>query len=372
MRPKWALGVARSYGIRQLGLLIVGFGLLAAAWLGLRGHFGGWPLRGDERVLLFTTAARRSDDGSAWLVPIHGWVFEPETEDQVRNATLAVVKKALGLDPASSPSVLLEERLRWFLVDNQGGKRVVVRVAGTEQALGPTDPDGHFRGSIRVSSEMATKFARGGALDAVATSPVGPVTGTVLMVEPTGLSVISDIDDTVKVSQVSDKQALLRNTFLYEFRAVDGMSDLYRRLNARGAAFHYISSSPWQLYPPLAAFARAAGFPEATFEFRRFRWKDSGILGLLGDPRQTKPPAIEALLGSYPKRRFCLIGDSGEKDPEVFGEIARRHPQQIACIFIRNVTAEVSEAPRFREAFRAVDSRLWRLFTDPRELAVPP
>ena len=187
MRPRWVLGVARSYRIRQLGLLIVGIGLVAAAWLGLRGQFAGWPLRGDERVLLFTTAARRTDDGNAWLVPVHGWVFEPETEDELRGATLAVVKRALGLDPASSTSARLAERLRWFLVDNQGGKRVMVRVAGTDQALGPTTPDGHFQGSIRVSSEMAARFARGGTLEAVATSPAGPVVGTVLMVEPTGL-----------------------------------------------------------------------------------------------------------------------------------------------------------------------------------------
>jgi phosphatidate phosphatase APP1 len=357
---------------RWLGLLIVGFALLAASSVGIRNHYRGWPLRADERVLLFTTAARLTDDGSAWLVPIHGWVFEPEAEDAARGVTVAVVKRALGLDPSSSPSALLEERLRWFLVDNQRGKRVVVRVAGVEQAFGPTDPDGHFRGSILVPAEAAARFARRGALDAQAMSPVGPVGGSVLMVEPKGLSVISDIDDTVKLSQVLDKRALVRNTFLSEFRPVDGMPELYHQFSVRGATFHYVSSSPWQLYPPLVAFTRAARFPEATFEFRRFRFKDGGVLELLGDPRQTKPPAIEALLGAYPGRRFCLIGDSGEKDPEVYAEMARRHPAQIACIFIRNVTGEASEAPRYREAFRGVDSRLWRLFTDPRELVVPP
>jgi phosphatidate phosphatase APP1 len=354
------------------GLFILGCGSLAAVSLGIRGHLRGWPLRADERVILFATAARLTDDGSTWLVPIHGWVFEPEADDALRGATLAAVKKALRLDPSSSPAALLEERLRWFLADNQRGKRVVLRVAGMEHAFGPTDPDGHFRGSVLVSSEVAAKFVRGGTLDVEAISPAGPVTATVLMPGPSGLSVISDIDDTVKVSQVRDKQALLRNTLLSEYRPVDGMPDLYRRLAARGAIFHFVSSSPWQLYSPLVAFARAARFPEATFELRRFRWKDGSVFELLGDPRQTKPPAIEALLGCYPGRRFCLVGDSGEKDPEVYGEVARRHPEQIACIFIRNVTGEVSEAPRYRAAFRAVDPTRWRLFSDPRELAVPP
>jgi phosphatidate phosphatase APP1 len=355
-----------------LGLFIVAFGILGAVSTGIRGHFGGWPLRADERVLLFATTARLTDDGSAWLVPIHGWVFEPETDDAVRGVALAAVKQALRLDPSSSPAAQLEERLRWFLADNQRGKRVVVRVAGMEHAFGPTDPDGHFRGSILVPAEVAAKFARGGTLGLEATSPAGPVTATVLMPGPSGLSVISDIDDTVKVSEVRDKQALLRNTLLSEYRPVDGMPELYRRFAARGATFHFVSSSPWQLYPPLVAFTRAAWFPEATFELRRFRWKDGGVFELLGDPRQTKPPAIEALLGAYPGRRFCLVGDSGEKDPEVYGEVARRHPEQIACIFIRNVTGEDSEAPRYREAFRAVDPGRWHLFIDPRELSVTP
>ena len=185
-----------------LGLFIVAFGILGAVSTGIRGHFGGWPLRADERVLLFSTTARLTDDGSTWLVPIHGWVFEPETDDAARGVALAAVKQALRLDPSSSPAALLEERLRWFLADNQRGKRVVVRVAGMERAFGPTDPDGHFRDSILVPAEVAAKFARGGTLGLEATSPAGPVTATVLMPAPSGLSVISDIDDTVKVSEV--------------------------------------------------------------------------------------------------------------------------------------------------------------------------
>ncbi len=34
------------------------------------------PLRSDEDVIVFPTAARLSADVRHWLVPIHGWVFE--------------------------------------------------------------------------------------------------------------------------------------------------------------------------------------------------------------------------------------------------------------------------------------------------------
>jgi phosphatidate phosphatase APP1 len=191
------------------------------------------------------------------------------------------------------------------------------------------------------------------------------------MVGPRGPSVICDIDDTIKDSQVSDKRALLRNTFLNEFRTVRGMPELYRRFAAEGAAFHFVSSSPWQLYPPLEAFSHAAGFPEASLELRRVHLKGLGALELVSDPMKTKSPAIESLLAAYPSRRFCLIGDSGEEDPEVYGESARRHPEQVACIFIRNVTHDTGDAARYRAAFRGVDPGRWHLFTEPEQLSWP-
>ena len=52
--------------------------------------------------------------------------------------------------------------------------------------------------------------------------------------------------------------------------------------------------------------------------------------------RETKPPEIEAILTKYPGRRFILIGDSGEDDPEVYAKALHRHPVQTARIYIRN------------------------------------
>jgi phosphatidate phosphatase APP1 len=37
----------------------------------------------------------------------------------------------------------------------------------------------------------------------------------------------------------------------------------------------------------------------------------------------------------FPQRRFLLIGDSGEKDPEVYDVLRQRFPAQIVGILIR-------------------------------------
>jgi phosphatidate phosphatase APP1 len=146
------------------------------------------------------------------------------------------------------------------------------------------------------------------------------------------------------------------------------MAGLYQRWAADGAAFHYVSSSPWQLYEPLAQFARDAGFPEGVFHMKKVRLKDRSILRLFDDPFDTKPPVIRELLERYPHRRFILVGDSGEKDPEVYGAIARQFPEQVMAIYIRDVTGEDASAQRYRAAFRDTAPETWRVFQSASEL----
>jgi phosphatidate phosphatase APP1 len=332
------------------------------------------PLRSDERVVLFTAAAQLSGDGRSWQVPVHGWAFEPEEDSSLRAAAVAALRNALGVDEQSLDNAVLTRRLHWFLVDNERSKAVRIRIAGAELAAGPSDPGGHFTATMLVPVEAAKEHLRDGALMIEALSPAHPggsFLGTAQLVGPEGVSVVSDIDDTIKVTEVRDKKAVLRNTFLREFEAAPGMAELYRRWAAAGVSFHYVSSSPWQLYPELVSFMQRERFPPATLSLKRFRLKDSSVLDLFADPLETKPPAIEALLEAFPKRRFCLVGDSGEKDPEVYGEVARRHPDRIGCIYIRNVTGEKRDDPRFVQAMRELGSLRWELFDDPSSLVLP-
>ena len=86
---------------------------------------------------------------------------------------------------------------------------------------------------------------------------------------------------------------------------------------------------------------------------------------LFSDAGQGKRKAIERLLQAYPRRRFVLVGDSGEGDPEIYGAIARQFPGRVSAIFIRDVTDEAADGPRYRQAFAGLESVTWQLFTDP-------
>ena len=66
------------------------------------------------------------------------------------------------------------------------------------------------------------------------------------LLEPEGVSIISDVDDTIKHSNVPDRRDLFRNTFVREFVPVPGMPELYQACAARGAAFRDLD--PWTVY----------------------------------------------------------------------------------------------------------------------------
>jgi phosphatidate phosphatase APP1 len=193
--------------------------------------------------------------------------------------------------------------------------------------------------------------------------------GEVILIEDVGLSVISDIDDTIKVTQVRDRRATLRNTFVRPFEPAPGMAELYQNLvRSNRSELHYVSASPWQLYLPLVEFVRTNGFPPGSFALKEFRWKDRSFVSLFADPEKYKPAIIEPLLKRFPNRQFLLIGDSGERDPEIYAALARKYPEQIIGIWIRDVTNEPSSAARYQEIFRTFPRGLWQVFKSPSEL----
>ena len=109
-------------------------------------------------------------------------------------------------------------------------------------------------------------------------------------------------------------------------------------------------------------------FPSGSFDLRSFRIKDRTFFNLFASPMESKVPVIVSILSRYPGRQFILVGDSGEKDPEVYGEVARRHKDQLLRIYIRNVPDSDVSKERLEKAFSNVDPGLWKVFTEAGEL----
>jgi hypothetical protein len=354
----------------------------------------------DEEVLLFPTIATAFND-THWQVPLHGWIFEPERDDRKRQALLSVLRRALQLQRDETESTTFIRRAQWFLVDNERWKSPQIEILGRTYRVPLSAKNGHFQGVACIQLDNHTADTTGPRCIQTTTNSSGTVMDTTRLlplearaidgrvfttqahlVPPThGWSVISDIDDTIKISNVTHKRTLLRNTFLKEFQPVPGMPELYQRWKERyNASFHFVSSSPYQLYTDLEAFRQRCGFPPATFHLKILRPKDKSlILKLLANPFKTKNATIAAILDRLPNRRFILVGDSGEKDPEVYGNLARLYPDQIHAIFIRKIILqhgrhsmrrndEFSFNERMESAFKNVSSCKWSWFENPDEI----
>lgn len=335
-------------------------------------------LKSDERVIFFPAEAWRkspSGDGAktspgAWQVSIRAWVFEGNETLRASPRWMLVIGAMLG-GVSGNEREILNRRLAPFTVDDERNKRIVIEIGAERFELNPTQANGHSVTELEIPDRVVRQASRDGRIEfrcVLAADDTRKFMGQLHLIEPAGLSVVSDIDDTIKHSDVLDKSKLLRNTFLSPFVAVDGMAPLYGKWHAAGARFHLVSAGPWQLYEPLAEFVRASEFPPVTFHMREFRLNDASLLEFARDPQNAKVEAIARILRRWPQRRFVLVGDSGEKDPEAYGAVARQFPEQVAAILIRDVTGQTRDDARYREALRDVPDNRWQLFTDPATL----
>jgi hypothetical protein len=319
-----------------------------------------WAIDDDERVILFPASASLGEDGR-WHAPVRSWIFEPEEDSITRRLLIGQLKNLLDLETlGAEQEALFERRIRWFLVDSEGGEELTVQVEGRQFPLPESAANGQSQREIAFTSagdgQQHTRMTLVGA-----GKPESAVDGVIQLVPEVGLSVISDIDDTIKISEVTDKRKLLENTFLKPFSAPPGMADFYQVLAQSQAVFHYVSASPWQLYRELSDFMTAAAFPPGDFYLKKVRFTDSTLFNLFEDASEYKRPIIEALFKRYPQRCFILIGDNGEADPAIYAELARDWPEQLARIYIRRVTGG-DEAVEQR--FSGIPEAKWRTFDD--------
>ncbi len=162
--------------------------------------------------------------------------------------------------------------------------------------------------------------------------------------------VISDFDDTVAVTHVTSTPDLLASIFLEDAEtqpAVAGMAAFYRCLHAAGAPVAFVSGSPVQLAPRIARFLEKNGFPPAALVLRNL-----GRKTLHG----YKEPVLERLSERFPSVKLVLVGDTGERDPEIYAAFAAAHPGRVARVFLRRATRDPVPPARWVGAF---------LFRDP-------
>lgn len=229
----------------------------------------------------------------------------------------------------------LRRSLGHFVTDELPGVPLRVTV-GDAVAETRTDVDGYFRVEL-APTEPAGPWALGSVELAAAyrglTDAFRSDVAVRVPAADAGFGVISDIDDTIIETGVQRVGEMLLQTFAgseLTRTPFEGAPELYRDLAAghRNPVF-YVSSSPWNLHSFLQGFLRHRDFPLGPVLLRDLVGTRAG--------RARKHERIEEVLALHPQLPFVLIGDSGEKDPQVYADIVRAHPGRVLAVYIREV-----------------------------------
>ena len=226
--------------------------------------------------------------------------------------------------------------VRRFLTDDLPGVPLRVTVAGTTVKT-VTDADGYFRVRLQPKPDQLTAPWTSGTVELAdeyrgITDPRIAALEVMVPSHDATFGVISDVDDTILETGVQRVGQMIRRTMTGSALTrtpFPGASELYGDLAAGTNPIFYVSSSPWNLHSFLVGFIRHREFPLGPVLLRDLLGTSSG--------REQKSGRIQEVLDLHPRLRFVLIGDSGEKDPEIYAAVARANPGRILAIYIREV-----------------------------------
>lgn len=229
----------------------------------------------------------------------------------------------------------LRRSVQHFMTRELRGVPLRVEASGTAVAT-HSDVDGYFLVQLSAPAALSSPWTSGTvSLDGDYRGLTAARAALVDIRVPgpaARFGVISDIDDTVIKTGVQRVGHMLLQTLAgseLTRESFPGAAALYRDLAADVNPVFYVSSSPWNLYTFLTAFLGHHDFPRGPVLLR-------DLLGT-AEGREPKHGRIREILDLHPDLPFVLIGDSGEKDPEIYADIVRSHPGRVLAVYIREV-----------------------------------
>lgn len=244
----------------------------------------------------------------------------------------------------------LKDTYRRFTTQEMAGVQVELRWNDSLH-IATTDEEGYFTFQLEDLPESNSSVMIWGKLDLrlvtqTADEPV--ITAADILTPPASaqFGVISDIDDTVLVSNATHKLRMAKLAFFHNARTrlpFEGVASFYQALQKGTSTgvfnpIFYVSSSPWNLFDMLTEFFNWQKIPQGPLML-----KDIGLSRTYigGSSHLThKMAQIKLIMRMYPNLSFILIGDSGQHDPEIYRQVVLDYPGRILAIYIRDVSKD--------------------------------
>jgi phosphatidate phosphatase APP1 len=230
---------------------------------------------------------------------------------------------------------------RRFESDEVPGVALNVSYGGSQVDV-VSDAEGYYTASFEPSASPGDGLWAN-ALVSLADGTLATPQPVMQVLPEAKIGIISDIDDTVLHSGITDWKVAAQLTFLHNARTrkpLQGVAKLYQALQAgpTGAALNpifYVSSSPWNLYDLLEDFMELNAIPLGPIFLRDLGFDTDKFLKTPGHGHKLE--RAKSLIERFPQLRWVLLGDSGQADAELYAHAAQEFGHRIAAIYIRDV-----------------------------------
>ncbi|MEM6839594.1 MAG: phosphatase domain-containing protein [Cyanobacteria bacterium P01_C01_bin.120] len=186
--------------------------------------------------------------------------------------------------------------------------------------------------------------------------------------EKARFGVISDIDDTIVHTAATDLLKMIRIVYLGNAesrRPFEGVAEFYQALQKgkeqENNPIFYVSSSAWNMYDVFAQFMTLNKIPKGPLFLKDIELDLVTLFSF--DHEAHKVEQIQPIFARFPTLPFILIGDSGQKDAEIYVNLAKQHPERILGILIRDVVPNnAKRQEELKELAKAIASTTTQFF----------
>jgi len=217
---------------------------------------------------------------------------------------------------------------------------IIIATINQENFLTKGDSEGYFEFDIKTKKAIKSGY-QNIKLQIQNNPSIKSILATIIGSKPL-IGIISDFDDTLIISNVTNKLKLGINTIFKNYKQrkiVPGMVERFNKILAQNpkespSTLFILSGSPQQLFKPINSFLNYHHFPRRILILKKAYGdrKDP-----LTDQFAYKTQKIEQLIKLYPNIKWVMFGDSGEKDLQVYQFFKSKYPNKIKEYYIRDI-----------------------------------
>lgn len=189
---------------------------------------------------------------------------------------------------------------------------------------------------------------------------------TSYLVPELGLTIISDIDDILRITKIYQPDEGLLNSFARPFTPWMNMPEIYANWSEKipDMHFHYLTTTPEQVTRNYMDFIYKT-YPGGSFDTRPLNFSDiSATLSI-------RRFLLDKIFLTYPHRKFILMADTSNSDVmKAYPALAHDYPEQVQCIFLRNTSSTDPEDkfPYNTSGFKGLNQNQYMFFNVPDDL----